>query len=68
MCNGKLRRLFCKVRFLLNDSEPFETKSGLQWDSLSSLLFSLVLDKIVRSMNKQRKMGISGESITPMIL
>lgn len=50
MCNEKT---ICKIRFLQNYSEPFEVKSDrYQGDALSSTLFNLTIEKIVRDVKK----------------
>jgi len=61
MCS---RKATCKIQFLQNDAKPFEVKTGLrQGDALSSTLFNLALEKIVRDIHEQREMKISGDSV-----
>jgi hypothetical protein len=57
MCREKT---ICKIRFLQNDSEPFKVKTGLcQGGALSSTLFNLAFERIVRDIHEQRQMKIS---------
>jgi len=58
MCN---QQTFCKVRFMGETSKAFECKTGLrQGDALLAILFNLVLEKVIRDTQEERKMEIIG--------
>ncbi|KAL4091392.1 hypothetical protein QTP88_026089 [Uroleucon formosanum] len=57
-------KTLCKVCYLQGISDPFEVKSGFkQGDALSPALFNLVLEKIIRDTNDDRRMEISNEQV-----
>jgi len=59
-CNSNT---FCKVRYLGETSIQFEVRNALrQGDALSSTLFNLALERVIREMQNSREMEMLGEN------
>lgn len=60
MCN---EQTYCKVRFLGELYTLFEYKTGLrQGDAMSSVLFNLTLEKVVRDIQDTKEMEVLGSN------
>jgi len=59
-----LRKTLYRVRYLQGSFDPFEVKSGLkQGNVLSFALFKLILEKIIRNTNDDRRMEMNNEQV-----